>query len=422
VVPQQLGRRGTGPPVDRSRDRLVALASTVVAAGYLVASVIAVALPDRVRHGIWLPLHLALAGAAVTAIAGIMPFFVAAFAAAPPADTRLRAAAVAAVALGAAIVAIGVSAGVSSLPVAGGLLLMLGIVATGAASLRLVVRALGASRGLVTRAYLLALVAVGLGVSLAVLLFAGWPPVVAAWPSLTPAHAWLNLYGFVSLVIATTLLHFFPTVVGARIGNHRSGRLTVAGVALGAWLTAGGYAFHIDALVTIGVLIEVAGAASLVRYASVVWRRRGRWTTDLGWHRFAMGGLQSATAWFVVGTITSAADALRFGSDPSGWSIERIAGPLVAGWVGLAVLASATHLVPAIGPGGSGAHARQRVLLGQAPTLRLALLNLGAAALWFAGLSGSAVLAASGIAFVAVGVAWTAGLLAAAAVVGLHRP
>ena len=38
-----------------------------------------------------------------------------------------------------------------------------------------------------------------------------------AWLSLHLALAWFNLVGFVSLVIATTLLHFFPTVVGARM-------------------------------------------------------------------------------------------------------------------------------------------------------------------------------------------------------------
>jgi hypothetical protein len=47
------------------------------------------------------PLHLALAGGATTAIAGVMPYFTSAFAAAPPTDRWLRMAAVGAVALGA---------------------------------------------------------------------------------------------------------------------------------------------------------------------------------------------------------------------------------------------------------------------------------------------------------------------------------
>lgn len=420
VIPQQLGRRG-GAPVDRSGDRLVALVSTLLAAGFLAASVLAFALPESTRHGLWLPVHLALVGGAVTAIAGVMPFFVAAFAAAPPADLRLRASAVAAAALGAATVTTGVTAGGAILPVAGGVLVIVAIMATGAASIRPVVGALGTGRGLVTRAYLLALLAVAVGVAIAVLLFAGWPPIVAAWPTLKPAHAWLNLFGFVSLVIATTLLHFFPTVVGARIANHRSGRLTVAGVAAGAWLAAAGYALRIDLLVAAGAVAELAGAASLARYASLVWRTRGRWTTDAGWHGFAIGGLISAIGWFIVGATTAAIGAVQSGSDPNGWSIERVGGPLVAGWVGLAILASATHLIPAVGPGGPTDHARQRAVLGGSPVIRLGLLDVGVAGLWLAGLSGSAVLVTAGLALTAAGVGWSAVLVGRAAAIGLHR-
>jgi len=45
--------------------------------------------------------------------------------------------------------------------------------------------------------------------------------VSAAWASIRVWHVWLNLIGFVSLVIATTLLHFFRTVsVRARGAGH----------------------------------------------------------------------------------------------------------------------------------------------------------------------------------------------------------
>ena len=92
-----LHRRQT--PIDRSNDRLVALGAIGIAVAFLVASLLAALLPAEMRLGIWLPLHLALAGAATTAIAGLMPFFSAAFAAAPPSEARLRWAAVGAVAL-----------------------------------------------------------------------------------------------------------------------------------------------------------------------------------------------------------------------------------------------------------------------------------------------------------------------------------
>jgi nitrite reductase (NO-forming) len=423
VIPQQLGRRPAGAPVDRSGDRLVALTSTVIAAGFLATSLASFALPAVVRHGLWLPLHLALAGGALTAIAGVMPFFVAAFAGSPPADMRLRASGVAASALGAAAVALGVTIGGSELPIIGGVAIVIAVAAVGAASLRPTLGALGASRGLVTRAYLVALFAVAVGAGLAVLLFAGWPPITAAWPRIKPAHAWLNLYGFVSLVIATTLLHFFPTVIGARIGNHRSGRTTVVGIAGGAWLTAVGYVARIDLLAVLGSIITLVGALSLVRYASLVWPTRGRWTTDLAWHRFAIGGLMSAIAWFVLGTAAAAVGTAAAGGEPGGWSVERIGGPLVAGWAGLAVMASASHLIPAIGPGGPAEHARQRAVLGQASVVRLVLIDLGVAGLWLAGLTADPTFVWPGLALVALGGAWTVALIGRAASLGLRaRP
>ncbi len=84
------------------------MASVVVAGGFLVAAVLA-ALAAAAGAAVvspWLPLHLALAGGASTAIAGVMPFFVAALAAGPPAGARLRGGAVALVAVGAALVAV----------------------------------------------------------------------------------------------------------------------------------------------------------------------------------------------------------------------------------------------------------------------------------------------------------------------------
>lgn len=377
IDPAALRRRAV--PIDRSSDRLVALAAIVIAVAYLIAAAVAMLLPAADRVGSWLPLHLALAGAATTAIAGVMPFFVAAFAAAAPSDARLRSAAVGCVGVGAAVLSVGAAEGAASLAVAGGLGFLAGIVLTGIAVIRPLSHALGPSRGMVTRGYLLALVEVAVGAVVATLFLAGWPPVVDAWGRLKPAHAWLNLVGFVSLVIATTLLHFFPTVVGARISTHPSARLTVAGLASGAALVALGFTFASDIVVRLGALAVLSGAAALAIYARRTWRTRAAWTTDPGWHRFAMGGLISAIAWFELGIVIAAGRLFVLGTAPTAWSIEAAMGPIVFGWVGLAIVASASHLVPAVGPGDPVAHGRQRHLLGRAAWLRLALIDLGVA-------------------------------------------
>lgn len=368
-------------PIDRSSDRRVVVAAIVIAFGYLVASAMAVFLDPAIRRGIWLPLHLALAGGASTAIAGVMPFFSAAFAAAPPTDARLRSTAVSLVAGGALAMVVGVTGGVASVAVAGGLAFIAGIVLTATATVRPLRAALGPSRGLITEGYAVGLSLIALGAVLGTLYLAGWAPIMGAWAQFRPAHAWLDLVGFASLVIATTLLHFFPTVIGARIANDRAARVTVVGLGGGGAVVALGFVVASDLVVRVGALSALAGAVALAVYAARVWPRRGRWTTDRGWHRFAMGGLISAIAWFEVGMAIAVARALAFGADPSGWSLAAVAAPLIVGWAGISILASATHLVPAIGPGDALAHARQRVVLGRAAAIRLVALDLGVAGL-----------------------------------------
>ncbi len=418
ISPAALRRRPV--PVDRSSDRLVALGAIGIAVAFLVASLLATLLPAQVRLGIWLPLHLALAGAATTAIAGVMPFFSAAFAAAPPSDARLRWAAVGAVALGAASVAGGVAAGQVSLAVSGGVGFVVGIALTGIATIRPMGGALGPSRGLVTQGYVVALCEVAVGATVATLYLAGWSPVVGDWAAAKPAHAWLNVVGFVSLVIATTLLHFFPTVVGARIAVRPSARITVVGLAAGAPLVALGSVLQWDIVARLGAVFVLAGALALAVYARRTWQTRARWTTDPGWHRFAMGGLVSAIAWFEVGMLIAAGRVLAFGATPAAWSIDTIAGPFVAGWIGLTVVAAATHLVPAIGPGDPPAHARQRQLLGRVGVLRLAVWNLGTASLSLGLLAHVPTAVEVGVALIGVGLLATAALLGAAVVLGLR--
>jgi len=420
IDPAALRRKAQ--PIDRSSDRLVALGAIGIAVAFLVAAGVAMFMPEAARRGAWLPLHLALAGAATTAIAGVMPFFAAAFAAAPPSDARLRLAAVGAVALGAAAVSVGVVGGTVGLAALGGVGFVAGIVLIGTATVRPLGRALGPSRGLVTQGYVVALGEVVVGASLATLFVAGWPPVVHDWVRLKPAHAWLNVVGFVSLVIATTLLHFFPTVVGARIALRPSARLTVAGLAVGAPAVAVGYVVPSDLIARSGALCVIAGATGLVIYAWRTWQTRARWTTDPGWHRFAIGGLVSAIVWLDVGIAVAAGRVVAFGADPAGWSVDAVAGPLIVGWVGLAIVASATHLLPAIGPGDPASHARQRRLLGRGATLRLAVLNLGVAALAIGLPLGLDPLVTGGAALDALGLGMSAVLLGAAVRMGVRRP
>jgi nitrite reductase (NO-forming) len=419
MQPAALRRRAS--PIDRSSDRWVALVAIVASVAFLVAAIVATVLPDSQRRGAWLPLHLALAGAATTAIAGVMPFFTAAFAAAPPSDARLRIAAVAAVALGATSVALGFAGNAAGLAVIGGCAYVGGIMLTVAATVRPLRLALGPSRGLVIQGYVAALSEVVVGATVATLFVAGWPPIVSNWAMVKPAHAWLNLVGFVSLVIATTMLHFFPTVIGTRIVPHVSARLTVVGLAVGAPVVAVGFVRASDLVTRVGAIVVISGATGLAVYVGRAWSTRARWTTDQDWHRFAIGGLVSAIVWLELGLAVAAGRLLAFGAEPAGWKVETIAGPLIVGWVGLAIIASATHLLPAIGPGDQATHARQRQRLGRWAAMRLVLLNTGVLAFAIGLPLGSAALVSLGAALIAIGLGISASLLATAARMGIRQ-
>ena len=428
ATPGSLGPAGSARPAAftpgprRGDDRRIAVASVVIAALYLVAAAGAAAALATGVPGMpttaWLPLHLALAGGASTAIAGVMPFFVAALSAGHPAPARLRAAAVVMVALGAALVAThGLAPSLAlGLPLSaiGGMVYLGGIAATAACVRGSGRGGLMARRPIVTAGYLLALLNVGVGGFVGTLVVAGWTPVLLDLVHVRAAHAWTNLIGFVSLVILSTLLHFLPTVLGTRIVPRRSAILAVLGVALGSPLVVVGELTGVPAVAGGGAVLTLLGIAALVGEAWAVRAARGRWTTDAGWHLMASGGLLAGVVWFAIGGgIASAlilARALGLVGDDYAWRAQLVAAPLAIGWVVQVLVASWTHLLPSIGPGGPAEHAVQRVILGRAARPRLVALNLGGAMASVGWPLALAPLVAAGVALAGVAVVASAGL------------
>jgi hypothetical protein len=82
------------------------------------------------------------------------------------------------------------------------------------------------------------------------------------------------------------------------------------------------------------------------------------------------------------------------------------------------VVASASHLLPSVGPGDQAAHARQRRVLGFGGTARLGALDLGLLA-WFGGvIAAVGPLLSAGAILAAIGFAATLALVARAILVG----
>ncbi len=368
--------------VRRADDRRTTFSGLLIAASFLALALAATIL--GLLGGsptIWPALHLVLAGAAGTAVASVLPFFTAALARVAPAAPGLRGGAIALVSGGALAVTVGWSAGFPAMAVAGGCAYLGGLTLTAAAAFLPLRATLGRPPRLVVAAYAAALVQVGLGVTLATSMVGGWAPVVAAWGALKPAHAWLNLFGFLSVVVAATLLHLGPTVAGGRIRTRASGTVALVGLAFGAPLIALGSAGGWDAIARIGAVVEFVGAGALAVHAIAVRRDRGRWTTDAGWHAFTSLSLLAAPVWFFLAAAIAAGRVMWFGASPVAWSVAVIAVPFVLGWTAQVLIGSWTHIVPAIGPGDQPAHAAQRRRLGWAGAVRVIAWNISVALL-----------------------------------------
>jgi len=410
----------TLPPVargpSRSADRRITAGGIAVACTFILLGGLATLLPPDRRHGTWLPLHLVLAGGAGTAIAALMPFFTAALAAAPPAPPRLRVTAISLVAIGAFLVTASYAGGHGLVAGAGASLYLLGLVAVAAAAWLPLRRGLVPRGGIVAVAYSVAILDVLVGVALATAFVTGDRAVADAWGAVKPAHAWLNLLGFVALVVAGTLLHLLPTVLGTRIRRRRSATVTVVGLAVGAPLVAAGFLTGRTVIAQAGAIAAMVGALALVTYAISCLADRGRWTTDIPWHRFAMGSLLAGVAWFATGMLVAGGRILWMGVTPDAWLLAPIAGPLAVGWVAQTIIGSVTHLLPAVGPGDPVTHATQRRLLGIAGVPRVVTLQLGTAMLTIGMAGASLVVTSAGMWLVLVVAGADLALLAIAAV------
>lgn len=374
LIPVERGPRPSGA---RATDRSITIAGIGIAAGFLVVAVAAGALPAAARHGLWLPVHFALAGGAGTAVASVLPFFAATLTVATPVKPVIRAVAIALVALGAISASVGIAAGQSPLALVGVVAYITGLIAVAAAAfLPLRGRPLTQRRSVII-AYGAAITCVVVGVVIVGAMLAGFGPVADRWGDLKPAHAWLNVFGFLSVVVAATLVHLAPTVAGTRIVKRRSATLALVFLVAGPPLVAAGFALSDEIIVRAGALIEVLGATALTVHGALVWRHRGRWSTDPAWHRVTGWSLSLAPTWLLVAATFAAWRIMWFGADARGWRLEDLAAPLAVGWVVQAMIGSWTQLVPAIGPGGPAAHATQRITLARAARSRVVALNVG---------------------------------------------
>ena len=403
---------GTAPHRRVTERHVLALGLSVSALLLVAAGTIA-ALTALGGGSPWAAIHLALAGAATVAIGTFMPHFAVTLAGTRPRPVAERLAGIGLLGVGSAAVVIGLSLAGGWLAGIGAAVMLAGLGVVAWQTLEPMRDPLSRRHHVVTMTYGVALAQLATGIAIGGLAAINVSWVVAAWANLRPAHAWISLFGAVSLTIFATLVYLAPTVLGARI--RPSGWLAagVAGLLAGPLTAAIGFALGSVAVVIAGMSLTLVGAVGQFGYVVDAARRRGPFTSQHDWRRVAAWHLGAGPAWFAA-AIAAALVGTVVGGPVAGWSIGPLAVPMIAGWMFQELVGSWTHLVPSITPGTPDEHARQRRVLAVASRSRLVAINAGVALAWAGASLGIAPMAAAGGLLIGASVVVSVGLLARA--------
>jgi len=364
-------------------------AAQVLARIWLASAAASLLLPPADRLGWWLPIHLALAGAAGSAVAGTLPLFANALAGAHHLPQRWDPLLL--ITAGAACIAVGRPLGSAWLLAAGGTVYAAG-------SLRLTwlvlaARLVGRNRrhNAALVAYAGAALSLTLGAVLGSLLGAGAVGGLAL-ADVRAAHVTLNTEGFLALTVTGSLLVLVPITLRVR-GPAGAGRLAVAGLAAGAALQAAGHVAGWRPLVVAGAAVVVVGAVDLLRIGVGAATRRP-WMPEPA----AALHLLAVPAWLAGVTATVLALSI---SGATAWPLPLVAA-LTLGVFVQALLGAWSYLLPVSDPAGSAARRARLERTRRWAPARAATFNAGvaltvlAAAGWVPGPAGAIGLATAG--------------------------
>jgi len=341
---------------------------------WLTLAVLSLLLPEPDRLGVWLPLHLALAGAVSVAISGAMQNFVLALTATPAPAAWLVIGQFSLVTVGAALVALGRVLGGDAALAAGGTAFLLGVAMLGWIVLDAWRRAINRRHPLPIAMYAVAILAMLLGGTVGILVGGGAVRDAAAWVGMRQAHMTLNVRGGVSLTIVGTLVTLLPTVLRIRMPSWH-GWTTAGLLVAGAAAIATGLAVRLGPLAAAGGIAYLAGALGAGWLASKAMRAPRTWPVPV-----AAKHLLLALGWFVVGSI-SLAVVLADGVVGFAAFREPFLVVLVLGWTLQTLLGAWQYLLPMTRPGHPDDRRRQLAAIELGGTFQLVALNGGIALL-----------------------------------------
>lgn len=339
------------------------------ARAWLTLAVLALLLPPARRVGLWLPLHMTLAGAIATAISGAMQYFMVALTATPPPPTWTIRLQFVLVTAGAALIAIGFPDGIDYLVAAGGAAFVGALLLLGWMLWFAWRRALNRRHAMPMVIYGLAITAAVVGASIGALL--GSHAIGGTrYLDLRRAHMTLNVLGFASLTVVGTLVTLLPTALRVRMPPWR-GRLAIGLFVAGLVLEASGWGLGVHGAVVAGGLAYAAGALSVVWLVASILRVERTWGVPV-----AAFHMMAGVAWFTVGSLGLARALV---DDAAGFDRFR---PLfltvfVGGWLVQVLLGAWSYLLPMARAGHPDERRRGLVVFEVGARTQVVVLNLG---------------------------------------------
>lgn len=306
---------------------------------WLTLAGLSLLLPVGDRLGLWLPLHLTLAGAASVAIAGAMQNFSAALTATGSAPTPWVWVQFVSMNAGVAALALGRPLDHPALVAAGGTAFIVSAILLLWFVRRAWRAALNKRHRLPIRIYSFSVACVIVGGAFGALIGSGTVHGVTAYAGLLHAHMTLNVLGWVSTTIVGTMVTLLPTTMRVRMPTAH-GAWAAGLLATGVGMLALGVATSTTAVAALGGLTEMAGALGVAWLVYTIARTAKPRPAPL-----AALHLVAGVAWFTIGSVALAFSALRGVSGFDGFHGDFLA-IFVVGWIVQVLLGAWSYLLP----------------------------------------------------------------------------
>ena len=326
-------------------------------------------MPVSWRLGLWLPLHLALAGAISTAISGAMQNFMLALTSTPAPPERLVRAQFLLVTSGAGLIAVGMPTSTTWVTAVGGIAFIAAMAILGWMLRTAWRRALNRRHPMPIAAYACAISFVLLGAAIGAWLGAGAAS-GGAYLQLKQAHMTANVLGWASLTVVGTLITLLPTVLRLRMPPW-PGRAVLALLVTGLILQLAGRIGPSTWLMALGGATYALGALGMVLLVASVLRAQRNWAIPA-----AAFHMMSAIAWLLAGSIGLAVALL---DGVAGFDRYRpvFLTAFVAGWLVQVLLGAWSYLLPMATPGHPAERRRSLAAFELFVPVQVALLNGG---------------------------------------------